>query len=377
MQTDAWARVDVSSAENFVLHLPFLWPYDWATLPSGPVNSWKRIFTCLAPVRTAIPGGVTTGSIKLFFRLLPDYQVAIPHVEGYLHGTLEGKQHGRLHESDSIQKYAPHLREHVKKKLGGQSISGVAGKVASIAEKAQGIPLIGGVASSVATAAKTVHKVASWFGFTREEDETAPMPIVARSVTNVAHIDGADMSDVASFLQHNSIGIASDLIGTSDEDCMSFNSLFSRWTIIKTFTWTPSDETGAILGRWPVTPSYCYTNGDGFHPTVAGYVGFPFNYWRGDMEYQIIIPCSKLHRGSVQFFWIPVGSVLPATVTNTTINMIYDVSAGGEQQFSIGFARDQPFLLNPLLLIVLLLYPVELLMVSSIAELLIHYFLRI
>lgn len=62
------------------------------------------------------------------------------------------------------------------------------------------------------------------------------------------------------------------------------------------------------------------------------------------MEYLIIIPVSKLHRGTLQIAWVPVGSIIPATITNSTLNHIYDVAAGVEKHIVVGYAREVPFL---------------------------------
>lgn len=68
------------------------------------------------------------------------------------------------------------------------------------------------------------------------------------------------------------------------------------------------------------------------------------------MEYLVVLPVSKLHRGDLQVLWLPVGSALSGTVTNSTLNCIYDVTAGGEKTFTVGFARHRPFVMNWLML---------------------------
>jgi hypothetical protein len=359
MQVDNYTRLDCANSENFVIHLPFLWPYDFAQLPDGPANSWRIYVTCLSAIRSAMPGAVGTAMhVKFFARLLPDYKLTVPHIEGHQ------RHSGRLRPSENIKKFAPHLQSiaehpaaaqvgaavsaHVPEQMKGK-VSGVADAVGNVADKLSGIPVIGGTAAAVSGVAHAASKLAKFFGMTYEEAELSSIPITQRSVSNVAHIDGQDRSELASLVTGNAINIDPQIAGCSDKDCMATSDIYNRWTLVKSFDWNIGSETGDILGNWPISPSYCRDAGGMTHLTTAGYVGFPFNLWRGDMEYLIVAPASKLHRGSVQFFWVPYGGVLPSTVTNTTLNFIYDVTAGGEKQFTVGFARDLPFLQNRIL----------------------------
>jgi hypothetical protein len=346
MQMDHFSRLDCANSENMVMQLPFLWQYDFADLTVGaPASMWRVTLTCLSPLQTAIQGGVSTGQIQVYASLLPDYQLTVPHFQGH-------HRKGKLQHTPSMATMAPTLAAALPQPHG--QVSAVADKVGAIADKLSGVPVIGSYAHAASQAAHTVSKVASWFGFTREEEEREPMPITMRSVTNVAHIDGVDVSDKASLLIGNTLSIDPTMMGlSSGSDCLSTADLFNRWTVVQQLTWSPTASAGTVLGTTYVSPNYgigtSSTTGATINLTTAGYFGVPFTYWRGDMEYLIIVPVSKLHRGTLQIYWIPFGSTPPATVTNTSLNLIYDVSAGGEKQFTVGYARDKPFLLNWLL----------------------------
>lgn len=345
MQVDHYARLDCANSENLVLQLPFLWPFDFATLPTGPVNSWAVSLVCLAPLRTAIPGGITTGNIKLFANLLPDYSICVPHLQGGDHVAPDHKRKGALVLSASIKQHSPGLA----KKLSGASAA--ASKVEKVAEAAEKIPVIGAYAAPVAKAAHAVSKVASWFGFTRDLDETPPIPVFQRSTANLSLVDGKDPSLMSALIGENAISIDPTMAGVSGpSDCLALADLFNRWTIVGGFTWAPSQATGTILFEIPVTPFFSQGSALRCPLTTAGWYGLPFQYWRGDMEYLVVLPVSKLHRGDLQALWVPVGSTLTATVTNSTLNCIYDVTAGGEKSFTVGYARHRPFSLNNLMI---------------------------
>jgi len=348
MQTDHFSFIDVSACENCVMQLPFLWPYDYATISTLTSAAydlmWDVRLWCLSPVQTAIPGGVTAGSFRVYARLLPDYELVVP--------SLQGKRGKSMVANKSITGMTGAADMVAGGKYKG-AISGMADKISGVTSMLSGIPVIGPYAGVATKIADTVGDVASWFGFTREDAEKVPTTMVQRPISNAAHIDGDDMSEAATLSMANSISIDPLINGvSSSEDQMAFSSLFSRWTLIREFTWAPTASTSTTLGSIPISPFVCIgTTGTGttaYFPTPAGYCGMPFKYWRGDMEYLIVIPVSKLHRGTLQIYWVPVGSNTTTSPTVSSLNVIYDVAADEEKQFSVGYARDSPFLYSAL-----------------------------
>lgn len=330
LQVDHFSRIDCANSENAVLQLPWIFKYDFAALPAGPVGVWQLALICLSQIRAGIDGGISSGSFRVFARLLPGYQLCVPHFQGHRRGHLEPNS-----------TTAQHLPA-VHKKL---NVGNTADKIGDVASKLSGVPVIGTYAATAAKVAHGVGKIAHMFGFTRESDYRNPLPITNRSVTNVAICDGADSSDVAGLMSVNEISIDPTLADSPGEDVASYASLFNRWTFLSKTTWTNSASPGDNLVTAYVSPFTCY------RPTagecafcVAGYVGLPFSYWRGDMEYLIVVPASKFHRGTLQVFWAPFGSTTTDPVTNTTLNTIFDIGSGEEHTFRIGYARAQPYL---------------------------------
>ncbi len=340
MQTDHCTRVDVANAENVVLRLPFLWSYDYADISrlrsSTYRTPWLIKMWSLAPVGTAIPGGVTSGSIQVYARLTDDYELCVPILQGKKRNVNEGA-------SSVISKVAPGLDKYKGK------ISGMADMITGVTSKLEGIPIIGPYASVATGIVDKIGDVASWFGFTREDAEEAPLSFNGRPFSNTAHIDSKDTSDTTSLSLTNAISIDPMINGlTSSADPCAYESLFERWTLIQQATWAPAAVAGSTIASLYVTPFYGLGAAGAelttINLTTAGYVGLPFNYWRGDMEYLIVIPVSKLHRGTIQIYWVPFGSSSATYPASTTLNMIYDVSTDDEKQFVVGYARDAPYL---------------------------------
>jgi hypothetical protein len=334
MQVDHYSRIDCAAAENAVFQLPWMWPYDFADVINAPPSlMWKVLLFCLSPMRAGIDGGPTNGNIRVFARLLPGYQLCVPH--------FQGKRKGALVPNSTTQRHLP----EVHKKLTDYKVSEISNIVGDVADKLHSVPIIGAFASTAATAAHAFGSLASAFGFTRESDERHPLPIVNRSVTNLAHVDGADSSDSASLMRVAEISIDATLAGGTTEDVASYSSLFKRWTLLDNFTWDSTQVVGTDLNFQYVSPFTARRPAVGIiNPGIGGYVGAMFDYWRGDMEYLLIIPCSKFHRGTLQVYWAPFGSGSANPITNVTMNVIIDIAAGEEHAFKVGFARDAPYL---------------------------------
>lgn len=330
LQVDVCGRLNCAQAENIRLVLPWMWPYDFAQLPTGPAFAWSLWLTCLSPLRSGTDVATVSGSCRIYARLAPGYQVCVPYLQGKERSGKLAKAKGMV---DSLRQ--------------SKAISNTAATIAGLADKAAGIPLIGGAAAAVGAVAHGVAEVASWFGFTRAPDPRHPMPVTQRSVTNVANYDGMDASDVAALSVDQAISIDPTLVGGPAEDVAANASLFSRWTLIQKATWSPTNLAGEELFVTPVSPFYTAmaSTANTASLPVAGYVGMPFNFWRGDMEYLIIIPVSKFHRGTLQVYWAPnSGLVGGDPITNVTMNVVKDISDGGDMLLSVGFVKDAPYL---------------------------------
>lgn len=337
LQTDHCALIDIANSNDVVFQLPFIADTDVLPLSLAtnrtPAGLWDVYISCLVPVSTAVAAGVTSAYVKVYASLLDDYELVVPRFQGGKH---------KLVANNAMKQHAPKIYEAIKDGQG----SSIANKVGDVLGMASILPVIGPLAGVASSVAHGVGTALSYFGFTRTSSETVPTSFVTRSVTNVAHVDGGDNGDTASLMYVNEISIDPTLSGFSSTDCLATGDIFSRWTLIKTGDWLTSYLSGRDLFNIPVTPSYCRVAAGALAMTTAGYVGLPFMYWRGDMEYKVVIPVSVAHRGALQVAWIPDGSIPAADVTNVAWNVIYDVSAGGVHNFTVGFARENPFLKN-------------------------------
>lgn len=339
LQTDHSAYLDVAKSTSFCMQLP--WMADRDALPLGSAElaaMWKVYIHCLKPIGTSIPNGVTTGYIKIYINLIQDYELTVPVFQAR-----------KLIANKALKTLAPSIHASIGEGKG----SALVGKVAEFAEAASKLPVIGAFAGPAAVVARGAQSILDYFGFTRDSNESVPIAVVNRSVTNVARLDGPDPSEIAALSMNNAVTIDPAARGFQSEDCMATADLYPRWTLVDSFDWTTLMASDTIIGSVPVTPSFgrafSGTGFEGIHFTTAGYVGLPFSFWRGTMEYRIIIPVSKTHRGTVQLIWVPIGANPAVDVTNRSLNRIVDITSESEVVLSIGYARDEPYLENRLM----------------------------
>lgn len=323
--------LDLDEPDDMAFQLPFVWQYQYAKI-SGTESlggMWTVNVYCLAPVATAIDGGVASVNIRWFANLMPDYEMSGAQF-----------QSRKLVANQALKEMAPKLYSTIGEGKG----SAMVGKMAHLAELASMVPVIGPMAATVGAAGRIAEAGLAWFGFTRETAESAPQPTIARACTNLSHVDGQDTSDYASLTMMSEVSIDSRLVGGREEDILANASFDMRWVLVGQCTWTAANPTGTTLEQMAVSPMVGLVTGGKFVPTAAGYRGLSFGAWRGDMEYLLCIPRSSFQRGSIQVTWMPRGSTgYTGDPTNIVRNIIHNIE-DGDLQFTVGFASDRPYL---------------------------------
>lgn len=310
--------IRVEQATDGILDLPFIYPYDYASF--GEYSIWRIQIFCLQPVTSAMADATLSGDVTIFAQFMPDYQLVIPIQQG--------------------KKVAEFMSE--KNKSRGTAAKNLTKTVGDIASKLSMVPVIGPLAGTVATGAAAVHSVLDFFGFTRETSLSPPIRTTYRALSNVSTCDGEDTSEVAALFSANATSIDPRVGGGDGTDETAFPFIYDHWTQVAQFTWTNADT--GDLGEVKVSPFFqdSYT-GTELNLTSAGYVGLPFTYWRGSMRYKIVIPVSQFHRGVLQICWSgSPGVSITGDATNQLHNIMYDVTADQEIEFTVGYSKTEP-----------------------------------
>lgn len=322
--------IDLSKSNNLKLTMPWIWNMDYATVGEmlsggSAAHQWRFRIFCLTPITMGNGSLTPTAKLTVYGRYLEDFELIIPRRQGF-----------------------DDMREGVNTAL-GQKPSGIAAGVAGAAGALSMVPVIGPFAGVVAAGASAVSTVLDWFGFTRTTSQQTPTVFIQRNFSNLANVDVEDTSEVAALFKNNAISIDRAIIDAIPEDEASFASIFAKWTYVGRSTLTQTMATGDEVCAFPVTPflsHYSMESSNGASMTAAGYVGFPFQYWRGGMEFKFVIPVSQFHRGALQVAWYPDASVSAQDVTNITYNHVIDLSASQETNVSVGYVDEYPALLS-------------------------------
>lgn len=336
-EVDIHASMDYSSAESVSLVLPWFYPFDFAENPAnkgagafGFTGMWDLVFTNLASVSTAVPGGVAHGQLTVFGRIRPGYVLSTPVMQG-----KRGHIAGAISKLSDAGAAAP--------KTG--PVSSVAKVVSDVGSKLSALPFVGGVASAVSGVADVVGNIAAFFGYSKTAAEPALVTTQNTNWNNFATLDGTESAYNAQLIPGIQIGGGPELVGQDGEDVASFPSLFKRWVALASISWnTQSNDTR--LYHCDVTPSLV-SSLDGASLCTGGFIGLPFANWRGDMEYCVEVVCSPLHRGTIQAAWVPFGTAWSTgDPTNTALNHVWDIEPGKRKIIRVPYARAEPYMAN-------------------------------
>lgn len=362
--------IDLATCTDGTLTLYWNHWLDYATIsdtttPHGIGGMWEVRLYCMQPIGTATGTDTPQGTYRIWARCTSDHDMVIPYTQmsipklkdGYIKPSL--MEHLNLQMMPNtfdegrsmVNNEIDNFRDSVNKssiEATGMKPSGIAGAIATgAAAIGAAVPFLAPLAGTAAAVASGASAVLSWFGFTREMAQQVPTVIVRRNYSNVANMNADDSSEVAGLLRENAISIDPRLIGNHGEDESAFNFISQKWVLIGDVLWSPTDGPQDELVSFPVTPFISRESmASGAAFTAAGFLGFPFSYWRGDMEYMIIVPFSKFHRGVLQISWTPVAAAPVDDITNTRYNHILDCSTCTKWEFSVGYANPRPVLDN-------------------------------
>lgn len=336
-QYDHNLRIKCASGGVYKLKLPWFYWYEYGSISNLEfAGFWNLYVSCLAPIQSSVPGGVKSGYLRVFARLLPGWDVVVPTAQ--MAPKPKHRHIARLEEATAhFPKSGP--------------VSSVAVQVGAVAEKLAGIPMVGTAAGAVAQAATVVGSLASFFGYTRENQPRDSLSVFSRPLHEVARTDATDHAEAAVLRGDGKRELPPVGIGEPvPHDTLAFASLFERPTLIARATITTATAVGVPFLTIPVTPFYV-SNIPGsvadstavFDLSLPGYIGLPFQYWRGDLRYHIEVIAATIHEGAIQVAWYPYQTSLGTNPTNVLNNVVFDLSDSPERVFEVGYARHIPY----------------------------------
>jgi hypothetical protein len=325
---DTYGVLNAELGNTVELHLPWVnWLNSTELEPtgaSGHAGCWRLQLYAVAPIQSTT--SVTCfGSIDIFARLAPGYELT--------NLVYEAKHPGHFPVADKPK----------------PTVSGVAGRVAAgITAAAESFPFIAPFAAPAAAAASVVSDIAALFGFTRDTGMRPPEPTINRLSSGMTYVDGSDTSETVAMFQSNNLSSDPREGGGEGGDVASTASLYERWSIVERFNIADTDGVGMCdVPHMPVSPFYCGQTLGRHYLTTAGFVGLPFRYWSGTMEYVIYVVSGPTVKGRMLVTWEPyVNAALsyPTDPSHRVANVSIDLCGTSATVLKVGMSSIYPAL---------------------------------
>lgn len=314
---DEYAVVNCEFQNSAQLKLCFASPKESDLISSSnPEKMWRLRIYPVSPLQSSI-AATAVGTLLIYARLAPGY-------------SLET----RVFQGRTSRDAFP-VSEKTSSKI--SKVGGVMSRLGS------SVPFLAPFTTPAAAGLAAISSIADIFGYTKEAAPSIPTTQVPRPFTNTLTVDGGDTSEPLALMSSNSVAIDGGVSDSLGEDQMSFASLFQRWTIVSRLEITTATSPG-IIGRVQVSPFICTTVGSYSYFTVPGYVGLPFTYWSGSMEYMVYIPSNPSLKGTLQVFWTPIASSASFSQDPTPFlnGVMIDLSGTSKTLVSVPMAVPSP-----------------------------------
>lgn len=235
-------------------------------------------------------------------------------------------------------------------------ISGVAERVAQFAEPFTHIPLVGEIASAVATGACGIAGIAKSLGYSMPNDMRASMPTYVDNAI-YPHSTGIELSRIVAFKPDCKTSPSLPQIsGFTDE--MQISRIISTPAIMGRFNILPSHGVNYELYRDWITPLAVLgtvTTDTSTPPiqyakmwhTPLSYTSMAFTKWRGSINFRLQIIASAMHSGSIRISWVPNNNSFNNAWPNSAdtyadiISKVVEIKGTTEVCFSIPYMKPE------------------------------------
>lgn len=224
-------------------------------------------------------------------------------------------------------------------------VSSVTSAFASAAGALKGVPFIGDFMGPAEGALNTATQFAKFFGFSRPAIATDPTYVRQLPMSNIANLYGSEPIQKLTYDFKQTLTIDPSVYGISSQDDMCFNRMIEHWSLVTTFDWPTTSAPGTRLFETWVTPTLTQVAGDAtlrdvVHFNSLGQAAYPFQYWRGSLEFLFVLSSSQYHSGRLAFTYDPDGTNHQPLVSNVQYVEYLDIQSADETNFSISMAQD-------------------------------------
>lgn len=290
------------------LELPYITPSYFYDVKKAS-HDWGTFYiTVLSPLVVG-PAGETSVDITayLYFK---DFEMSAPLVPQSKKWSRKGKDVEAVYASE-------------------RPISSSLTIVASAADSLSSVPVLSAAMDTVAWVARGASQLASFFGWSKPQNESNTTVMVSQYNRYAMTAEGADNALPTALSATNKLQTLSEnSIYEGDE--MSFNFIKSVVSYIDTYSWNTSQVTGTSIMSFGVSPAAFSRNGTRTAgPFTATYKTMPpfsfvaegFRLWRGSIKIILKIVKTDFHTGRLQITFTP-SSTTPYSVPTPTNSLL-------------------------------------------------------
>lgn len=139
---------------------------------------------------------------------------------------------------------------------------------------------------------------------------------------------------------------------TKDGMDSTFKDLFTRWSLVKKFSWKADDVMGTKLFTFDSSPIWAKSqyatnlvNSNTYYYTpIIANVASMFAYWRGDLEIRLDVVASQFHSGALMIATIPGGEGTESIETaKNSANLTYILTDNHQIVYRVPYYGNVPF----------------------------------
>jgi hypothetical protein len=200
------------------------------------------------------------------------------------------------------------------------------------------VPTIGKYADVFSTVAKAGADLTTLFGFSAPNNIRDICPSTVKPFGNLSSTMVQDAGDVLATDPRATTIMDPDLLGIPPLDEMVINELAQRYSLVDAFDWTDLQGGDTYIKTIQVSPHY-NSQSLPFAPSHVSYHTLPFAYFRGSLNWKIVIPATTFHSGRLQIAFEPLnyGAQEATDMTNVLQNVVLDLKESNELVFNTPF----------------------------------------
>lgn len=218
-------------------------------------------------------------------------------------------------------------------------VSTVTSAVANASQALAKVPVIGEYAQAGSQIFTQATRFFKFFGFSRPTVYTDTVNVKNFPISNLAITVGAENVQKLTFDPKQQLTLDPRVANLSGEDQLALAYLKKRWSCFAEFTWATSDVPGDLLLEWLVMPGMNNVAAGIGQQSITSFISFPFQYWRGGLEYKIVFGTSHLQSGRLAITYDPYGVAHVATASNQQYMLYVDLSQTDEVCFDTSWMQ--------------------------------------